>query len=261
VIVLPNTWRPAGLDGVLNERTRKKLKSWVETGGTLVALGNSAAFVAGKDRDLSSVRLRRDVLDKLTIYEEALKREQSARHVSVDPAEVWNATEPAPDEDDSEASEDSDKDAPERKKPSQDIEALKREDTWLRMFRPSGVIAATEFNPEHWLCFGLGENRIGGDKLPVLLSGRYALMSKHPIQTPVRLAAEHELRLSGLFWPEGRERWANTAYATVERVGYGQIILFSTDPFFRGYLEGTGRLLLNALLLGPGLGTSQPVPW
>lgn len=261
VIILPNTWRPAGLGGVLNERTCKRLKSWVEAGGTLVALGNSATFVAGEDRDLSSVRLRRDVLDKLTVYEEALKREQSARHVSVDPDVVWNATKPATDEDHAEASEDSDKDAPARKKPSKDIEALKREDTWLRMFRPSGVIAATEFNPEHWLCFGLGENRIDGDKLPVLLSGRYALMSKHPIQTPVRLAGEHELRLSGLFWPEGRERWANTAYATVERLGYGQIILFSTDPFFRGYLEGTGRLLLNALLLGPGLGTSQPVPW
>ncbi len=261
VIVLPNTWRPAGLEGVLNERTRKRLKKWVETGGTLVALGNSAAFVAGKDRDLSSVRLRRDVLDKLTVYEEALKREQSARHVSVDPAEVWNATKLPTDKDDSEASDDSDKASPKRKKPSQDIEALKREDTWLRMFSPNGVMAATEFNPEHWLCFGLGENRTGGDKLSVLLSSRYALMSKHPIQTPVRLAAQDDLRLSGLLWPEGRKRWADTAYTTVERVGYGQIILFSTDPFFRGYLEGTGRLLLNALLLGPGLGTSQPVPW
>ena len=41
----------------------------------------------------------------------------------------------------------------------------------------------------------------------------------------------------------------------------GQIILFPNDPFFRGYFEGSGRLLLNALILGPGLGASQPVPW
>ena len=35
-----------------------------------------------------------------------------------------------------------------------------------------------------------------------------------------------------------------------------------TQPaFFRGYFEGSGRLLLNAVLLGPGLGTSAPLPW
>ena len=86
-------------------------------------------------------------------------------------------------------------------------------------------------------------------------------MSKYPVRTPVRLADENELRLSGLLWPEARERLARSAYATVERIGYGQVVLFASDPLFRGYLEGTGRMFLNAVLLGPGLGTSQPVPW
>ena len=39
------------------------------------------------------------------------------------------------------------------------------------------------------------------------------------------------------------------------------MILFVSDPFYRGYMEGSGRLFLNALILGPGMGTSQPVPW
>ena len=86
-------------------------------------------------------------------------------------------------------------------------------------------------------------------------------MSRHPVATPVRLADVDQLRLSGLFWPEVRQRLANTAYATVERVGRGQVILIAGDPFFRGYYEGSGRLLLNAVILGPGMGTSQPVPW
>ena len=86
-------------------------------------------------------------------------------------------------------------------------------------------------------------------------------MSKHPVATPVRLADEDAIRLSGLLWPEARGRWANTGYATVESVGRGQIILFASDPFFRGYFEGSGRLLLNAVILGPGMGTSQPLPW
>jgi hypothetical protein len=98
-------------------------------------------------------------------------------------------------------------------------------------------------------------------------------LSKKPAATPVRLvddrpgpesdsaASGRRLRLSGLLWPEARERWRDTAYATVERIGDGQLILFADDPMYRGYFEGSGRLLLNAIILGPGLGTSQPVPW
>ena len=48
---------------------------------------------------------------------------------------------------------------------------------------------------------------------------------------------------------------------TREGRGRGQVILFGSDPFTRGYHEGTGRILLNAILLGPGLGADQPVPW
>ena len=136
-----------------------------------------------------------------------------------------------------------------------DIDALKRTDEWLRRFHPQGAFVATSLDREHWLCFGLPE------RLPVLMSGRFAYMSKHPAATPVRLVDERHLRLSGLLWPEARRRWANTAYAAVESLGHGQIILFHSDPFFRCYCEGSGRLLLNAILLGPGLGTDAPLPW
>jgi hypothetical protein len=65
----------------------------------------------------------------------------------------------------------------------------------------------------------------------------------------------------GPFGP-ARRRWANSAYATVESVGHGEMILFQSDPFFvRSYCEGSGRLLLNAIVLGPGLGTATPLPW
>ena len=140
-------------------------------------------------------------------------------------------------------------------KPKPKLEALKRQDARQRIFSPRGTFVAATLDPEHWLCFGLGE------RLPVWISGSSALMSKYPVQTPVRLAHAQELRLSGLLWPEARKRWAGTAYATVERLGRGQVILFASDPFYRGYMEGTGRLFLNALILGPGMGTSQPVPW
>jgi hypothetical protein len=38
------------------------------------------------------------------------------------------------------------------------------------------------------------------------------------------------MRLSGLLWPEARERLADSAYLTVERLGNGQVILFASSP-------------------------------
>jgi hypothetical protein len=252
VLILPNAWSTAGFKAVLNEQVRKMLRSWVESGGTLIALGRSAMFLAGEEHALGSVRLKRDVLDKLELYEEDLEREESARNVQVELQEIWDAPSIETKDDDSSTSKERSSSASAVKR---DVEALKRQDAWQRMFRPSGAILAAQLDPEHWLSFGLG------DRVPVFMFGDHARMSKHPVRTPARLAGEADLRLSGLLWPEARSRWAETAYATVERFGRGQIILFASDPFFRGYSEGSGRLLLNAVILGPGMGTSQPAPW
>ena len=136
-----------------------------------------------------------------------------------------------------------------------DVDKLKRTDEWNRLFSPTGAFVKGIVDPEHWIGFGLGE------KIPVLFWGDNAFMSKHPVKTAVRLAGEENLRMSGLLWPEARQRLADTAYATVESVGRGQIILFATDPTLRMWLAGAQRLFLNAVLLGPGMGASQPVPW
>jgi hypothetical protein len=254
VLILPSSWNPAALPGVLDRRATEKLKSWVESGGTLIAVGGAARFAADAERGLSGVRLKRDVLDQLAVYEEALERERAARAVSVDPAAVWDGPLP-PGESEEGAPADEEAERAVRSGARPDVEALKRTDEWQRLFSPRGCIVAASLDPDHWLCFGLG------DRVPVLIFGGSAYMSKHPVATPARLVDEGGLRLSGLLWPEARQRWANTAYATVESVGHGQIILFAGDPFFRGYWEGAGRLLLNAVLLGPGAGTSTPVPW
>ncbi len=260
VIVLPHSWGGGALGGVLNDGVRKNLKRWLESGGTLIALGGSASFLASKERGLSAVRMKRDVLDQLEVYAEDLKHERAAREVKVDPETVWGAgkqtpAEEEPSSDDTEKEKEGENKTAAKPKSQPKIDALKRKDAWKRIFSPRGTFVAASLDEEHWLCFGLGE------KLPVWISGSTALLSKHSVQTPVRLSEAGDLRLSGLLWPEARERHAGTAYATVERVGRGQIILFVSDPFYRGYMEGTGRLFLNALILGPGMGTSQPVPW
>jgi hypothetical protein len=253
VLILPDAGSAGALKAVLGDAL-EPLQAWIRSGGTLIAWGDSAAVLASEEMEISSVRLKRDVLDDLPAYEAALRDEDSARSPQFDPTHVWQqglawkrASTDAEGATDAEA-EDEQEEA--------DEDEIERLDKWQRLFNPEGgALVAARLNPEHWLCSGLGE------RLPVLLAGSHLLMSKEFGTAPVRLAEEPQLRLSGLLWPEYRARAARTAYATVERVGKGQVILFVTEPCFRGYHEGSARLLLNAVLLGPGLGTDQPVPW
>ncbi|MFQ6034546.1 MAG: M14 family metallopeptidase [Sedimentisphaerales bacterium] len=251
VLVLPDSSR---LERVLDKKAVEKIKKWIEGGGTLIAIGNSAAWACDKDRGLSSVRLKRDVLDKLEEYQEAVRREKNARDVKVDPNQIWGAK--AAEEKPTKAKpEESETKKPEESKAKADVDKLKRTDEWRRLFSPRGTFVTGVVNTEHWLGFGLQE------KLPVMFWGSYAFMSKHPVKTVVRLGEKSKLRLSGLLWPEAKERLADTAYATVESISQGQLILFATDPTYRMWLPGVQRLFLNAILLGPGMGTSQPLPW
>jgi hypothetical protein len=106
-----------------------------------------------------------------------------------------------------------------------------------------------------WITYG------AGDEMPVHYSGSQVFLSKPPVRTAVRLATQERLRLGGLVWPEARERIAGSAWLTVESSGNGQVILFASHPAFRGYHRATARLFANAVVLGPGLGASQPIEW
>ncbi|MCZ6836623.1 MAG: M14 family metallopeptidase [Planctomycetota bacterium] len=263
VLILPSG---GALSAVLNRGGMENLRQWVEAGGTLIAIGGSASTLA-REGGLSSVRSRRNVLDKLEEYGEALAREIGSMNVQVDPADIWGdpveaaVAEEDDDDDDEEASEEDDDESEDDDAKKEDTpkklkgDALKRHDAWLRRFSPQGIFAQTRVDNRHWLAFGVK------DRLPVLFSGSTVLMSKRPIKTPVRLVESDNVRMSGLLWPEGRERIGNAAYATVERMGNGQVILFANDPYLRAYTEGSGRLMLNAVLLGPGLGANPPIPW
>jgi hypothetical protein len=70
---------------------------------------------------------------------------------------------------------------------------------------------------------------------------------------------EMHLRMSGLLWPEATHRLANSAYVTRESVGRGQILLFAARPTFRAATLGPARIMLNAMIYGPGYGAAQPI--
>ena len=88
---------------------------------------------------------------------------------------------------------------------------------------------------DHWLTFGLTA------EVPVPVDGELVLVSRAPIEAPVRLAPAARLRLSGLLWPEARAAWAGSSWVAVESAGAGQVILFTTPPAMRLLFRGPPR--------------------
>ena len=248
VLILP----PGGLSSVLEEN-QDGLDSWVQGGGTLIACESSAAALTAKNLGLSSVVLRRDALEDLTPYRIQAEREREARGIELDDARVWGdpvEAEATGEEADGEQEED---DEPYARYDAAEVPAA--HDEWLRRFSPFGVTLRGEVDDDSWLTFGAGA------ELPVFYSGSNVFLSDGSAETAVRFASAERLRLGGLVWPEARERIESSSYLTREGKGNGQVILFATLPGFRGYNHATARLFANAVVLGPGLGASQPSDW
>lgn len=214
------------------------LKTWVQGGGTLIAIGGAADPLFDEKQGMSAVRPRSAVLEKLDEYASAVSLERLAGNAMSQPSSTWDS-------------------ADESVPPGVDVPEPETKlapaalDEWRSMFAPTGVVVRGELNTDHWLTFGCPS------ELPLFVSGTRVLYSKHPVETPVRIAPREKLRLGGLVWPETAARLGDSSWATVERIGNGQLIIFAHSPNFRNAWHGTRRLLLNAIMLGPGCGTSQ----
>jgi hypothetical protein len=247
VIVLPDF--SGGVErykGLLGKSGLADLKAWVEAGGTLVADGAGAAMLADTSVAMASVRLREQVLKDLPEYAASLALSKDAFSPVIDSLSLWENRAPKPPQKDAKAEKE--------EKPSDDFEARKREDEVARKLSPRGAIVAVDLDEENWLNFGCGPT------IPALLNTNRTFVTKS-VQVAARLAPADRIRLSGLFWEEARARWAESVYASRDAVGKGQVIVFVSTPNFRGYFYGAERLLLNALLLGPGCGTQPRVDW
>jgi hypothetical protein len=244
ILILPSTsGGHKRYHSIFGKEGIKKLKAWIQHGGTLIGIGNGAAFLADSSSELSKVELLRQSLDKLAYYKYLQALDIKLKSQDVDSIEIWEGNKTI-------------KDSLNIKSFSKlSLKFLSEQDRKLRPFQPRGTILRANLDPEHWMSYGLR------DMVPVIFYSDYAYLSAAPVRTPARLSTAENLRISGLLWPEARTRLASTAYATVEKIGKGQVILFAYDPFFRAYFYGSGRLLINSLLLGPGMGTSQTVPW
>ncbi len=238
VLILPNGGR---MKKTLGDNGIKKLKNWINDGGTLISYSNSAAFLSDSSVSISSVRLRRQSLDKLDIFANDLSILEEAKNLSIDSVALWEGGDIY--------------DTQEVKEIDKNIDKIKELDQLGRKFRPQGAILKVNMDEEHWLSVGCR------NFIPVLYNTGNVFMAKKPVNVAGRLADEQNIRLGGLLWPEAKSRIAESAWVTQERHGKGQVILFATEPHFRGYFKASERVLLNAIYLGPGMGTSPSVNW
>ncbi len=251
--------------GALPAEAVKTLETWVKQGGTLISSGSSsAALLKAGGRWLHS-RTLPDALDEPDSARRSLHRQwRLQRGVVLDAdalARPWVGDVERP------------WDA--GKLPLYSATAAREKDRWLERFMPQGAFVAAWRDERHWLADGLP------GQFPLLVAGGPVLIPPEEAQAVVRLgvleAVEGQpkqpllwtavpegqrlrMRVSGLLWPEAARRLAASAWLVRESHGRGQVVLFSQPPAFRGSFLAGMRMLANAIVLGPGMGSAgEPV--
>lgn len=109
-----------------------------------------------------------------------------------------------------------------------------------------GVLAQVEVDRAHWLSAGLP------DRLTVLVNGAaiYEPLRMDEGTNVLRYVSAEDLPVAGHLWEQNRRQLAFKPYVMVQSIGRGQVIAFTQDPTFRGFLHGQDVLFLNAIFRG-----------
>jgi hypothetical protein len=210
VLILPaggNYARAFGESGV------ERLKAWVETGGTLIALADAVGFLANPKAELLAVEQEDAVREGEPAKKPEKKETRAPGKILASEADYAKA-----------------------------IEAEKE----LPDSMPGALLRA-RVDPDHWLGAGVGESVIamvvGRDVFtPVKLD--------KGVNVAVFESADKVLA-SGYLWEEGRKQLAYKPLVIAQPQGRGMVVAFTADPNYRGYLDGMNVLFLNAVFRGP----------
>jgi len=214
VLVLPS----GDYGEALREGAVKRLRDWVDTGGTLVALGETSRWLT---------REKVGLLDTKTELRDGRPE-----------------TEPSGDEKkDGEKPPAKDKDG--QPEPFELEKAIQPERE--RPDAVPGALLRVTLDPEHWLSSGTD-----GEIHAIVESRRVFTPLKLDKGANVGVYAKKDrVVASGLVWDDVRDLLAQKAFLMHQPLGEGHVIAFAEDPNHRGYAESTELLFMNAVLLGP----------
>ena len=100
----------------------------------------------------------------------------------------------------------------------------------------------------NWVAFGMEQQR-----MPVLVGGGSAYGLSRDGGNVAVFPTAGPLRRAGFTFPENSERLLRgSAFIIQEKVGAGNVVMFTNEPMFRGWWRALDRMVLNAILLGTG---------
>jgi hypothetical protein len=212
VIVLP-----AGAYGdALGKAAVGRLRTWIQGGGTLVALGEASRWLTGEDVGLlaTTTELRSGCPD--VAPPEGQKDGKAGAACKADPDEPYDLEAAI---------------QPERERPDS----------------VPGALLRVQLDTEHWLAAGTD-----GEIQAIVDSRRVFSPLKLDKGRNVGVyATKEDVVASGFVWDDTRELLAQKAFLMHQPLGQGHVVAFAEDPNYRGYAEATELLFMNAVLLGP----------
>ncbi|HUR92643.1 MAG TPA: M14 family zinc carboxypeptidase [Gemmatimonadaceae bacterium] len=219
---------PSGSSGALNRLLGKAgadaLRSWIRAGGTLVTMGGSTAWGASSGADLTSARAVGADADT----------------TKLDATGIPGAAADSADDDDDEEGRDD------------EIEDLLAVTSPLASNATPVGLPGSHFDVvldrTHWLTQGYDVSR-----LTVMMEGSTFLKLSRRGANVAVFPAQGKLHRAGFIWPDNTERFLrNTAYVIEEPIGGGHLVAFAGEPWFRGWWRALDKLVMNAIVLGPG---------
>lgn len=231
------------------------LKVWVRNGGVLIGIGDAVTFLSSAPAGLLNAQEENLVRDSEGKPADVAKPAPAAKPVeATKPAAATTATASA-----------RPAGAPGGAAPAGAPAAsgpvagklLRTEDDFEKATRPekeqpktvAGALLRAKVDQEIWINAGLPES------LNVLFEGRtiYSPVTDDHGVNAVIFDGPDKVLASGVVWDETRKQLAYKPFVIVQTAGKGAVIGFTSDPTFRGLMDGLNVLFLNAVFRSPAL--------
>jgi hypothetical protein len=233
VLILPSDRGDGGgYSRIFDKSTTARISDWVRGGGVLVAIRGGAVWASKSKSGLTGVTYRfvrpSDERARIESEKSAPQTGASSASGSAAPSSPASAT--------------GDEKVKQAELQRKLIQYADRERQLRSEEIPGAILRATVDNT-HPLGFGINQ------QLPVLDDTAPILDLTSSGENVVYYPKE-KLLLCGFISPENEKKVAQSAFLIREHAGRGDIILFADNPVFRGFWDGTTRLLLNAVFFG-----------